>query len=79
MKLTYDTIAKAARKVPDRANANALIVALNQYGERYGLLVPHRLAQFLAQVMHESGEFRYDREVWGPTPAQPTVGKGGRE
>ena len=70
MKLTYDTIAKAARKVPDRANANALIVALNQYGERYGLLVPHRLAQFLAQVMHESGEFRYDREVWGPTPAQ---------
>ena len=70
MKLTYDTIAKAARKVPDRANANALIVALNQYGELYGLLVPHRLAQFLAQVMHESGEFRYDREVWGPTPAQ---------
>ena len=42
MKLTYDTIAKAARKVPDRANANALIVALNQYGDRYGLLVPHR-------------------------------------
>ena len=41
MKLTYDTIAKAARKVPDMANANALIVALNQYGERYGLLVPH--------------------------------------
>ncbi len=70
MKLTYDVIAKAARKTPDRANANALIVALNQYGERYGLLVPHRLAQFLAQVMHESGEFRYDREVWGPTPAQ---------
>ena len=65
MKLTYDTIAKAARKVPDRANANALIVALNQYGERYGLLVPHRLAQFLAQVI---------------TPAaQQTVGEGGRE
>nr|WP_234835981.1 hypothetical protein [Sinorhizobium meliloti] len=20
--------------------------------------------------MHESGDFRYDREIWGPTPAQ---------
>ena len=33
MQLTYQTIAKAARKTPDKANANALIIALNQYGE----------------------------------------------
>ena len=28
------------------------------------------LAAFLAQVAHESGNFRYIREIWGPTPAQ---------
>ena len=29
-----------------------------------------RLAAFLAQVGHESGSFRYTREIWGPTPTQ---------
>ena len=31
---------------------------------------PAVLAQFLAQVMHESGNLRYVREIWGPTAAQ---------
>ncbi len=31
---------------------------------------PHRLAQYFAPLMHESGDFRYDRELWDPTPAQ---------
>lgn len=73
MQLTYQTIAAVTRRkatAASRKNAESVLVALNQYGERYGLLLPHRLAQFLAQVMHESGEFTYDREVWGPTPAQ---------
>lgn len=30
----------------------------------------HRLAHFLAQVLHESAALRYVREIWGPTPAQ---------
>lgn len=51
-------------------NVISMVKALNQYGERYGLDLPHRFAQFAAQVGHESGRFRYDREVWGPTPAQ---------
>lgn len=29
-----------------------------------------RLAAFMAQVGHESGEFKYMEEIWGPTPAQ---------
>lgn len=29
-----------------------------------------RLANFLGQASHETGQFRYLREVWGPTPAQ---------
>ncbi|WP_343618839.1 glycoside hydrolase family 19 protein [Ralstonia sp.] len=31
---------------------------------------PTRAAAFLAQVGHESGQLRYLREIWGPTPAQ---------
>lgn len=29
-----------------------------------------RLANFIGQAAHESGGFRYMREIWGPTPAQ---------
>ena len=39
---------------------------------RFGaaLLPLHILAQVLAQVIHESGRFKYVREIWGPTAAQ---------
>ncbi len=53
-----------------KANANliSLVVGLDAYPA--GLDKPHRAAQFLAQVLHENGGGRYDKEVWGPTPAQ---------
>lgn len=31
---------------------------------------PLRIAAFLAQMGHESGEFRYMEELWGPTEQQ---------
>ena len=31
---------------------------------------PARQAAFLAQLAHESGEFKWMEEIWGPTPAQ---------
>ncbi len=31
---------------------------------------PQRIAAFLAQVGHESGEFKFMGEIWGPTPQQ---------
>lgn len=73
MQLTYEMIVAASRRKPTdktRANAQSLLVTLNEYGERTGLLKPHRLAIFLANVMHENAEFHYDQEIWGPTPAQ---------
>lgn len=53
-----------------KSNANSVISALNTYGSKFGLDQPHREAQFLPQILHESGSFVYDREIWGPTAAQ---------
>lgn len=46
----------------------ALMARVAKYGGP--LNEPAVLAQFLAQVMHESGGLRYVREIWGPTKAQ---------
>lgn len=53
-----------------RANAASCLAGLSDYGQLVGLNQPHRLAHYLSQILHESGAFAYDREVWGPTPAQ---------
>ena len=46
----------------------ALMARVKEYGGPLNELPV--LAQFLAQVMHESGGLRYVREIWGPTKAQ---------
>ncbi|MEP0546747.1 MAG: glycoside hydrolase family 19 protein [Rhodothermales bacterium] len=38
--------------------------------EEFEINTPLRQAAFLAQLAHESGEFRYMEEIWGPTAAQ---------
>lgn len=37
---------------------------------KFGIDSPLRQAHFLAQIAHESGRFKYVREIWGPTPQQ---------
>lgn len=39
---------------------------------RYGIVGTARVAAFIAQVGHESGQLRYVREIWGPTAQQLT-------
>lgn len=73
MQLSIEQVREIARKpliAAAVANASSVLIALDRHGRGLGLDQPHRLAQFLPQIMHESGEFRFDREVWGPTEAQ---------
>lgn len=51
-----------------QARKAALMQRVSDYGGPIN--EPAVLAQFLAQVMHESGNLRYVREIWGPTKAQ---------
>lgn len=65
-----EQIARGKLSKEARRNAVSVLTALDRYGAKFGLDQPHRLAQFIPQVMHESGDFKWDREIWGPTPAQ---------
>ncbi len=38
--------------------------------EEFAIASPARMAAFLAQLAHESGQLRFMEEIWGPTPAQ---------
>ena len=37
---------------------------------RYQIVGAKRVAAFIAQVGHESGQLKYVKEIWGPTAAQ---------
>ncbi len=43
---------------------------LNAAMQAYGIGGALRIAAFVAQLAHESGEFRWMEEIWGPTDAQ---------
>lgn len=43
---------------------------LQQAMEEFEINTPLRAAAFLAQLAHESAEFRFMEEIWGPTEAQ---------
>jgi len=52
------------------AKAGVFAPALNTAMQRYQIVGTQRVAAFIAQIGHESGQLRYVREIWGPTPAQ---------
>lgn len=64
-----DLLAAVSDRAPND-NMRSMVAGLEARGEEAGLDRPHRLAQYLAQLCHEGAGFHYDREVWGPTPAQ---------
>jgi len=50
--------------------AGVFVPALNTAMSRYGIVSTVRVAAFIAQVGHESGQLRWVREIWGPTAQQ---------
>ena len=56
--------------------AGVFVPALNTAMNRFGIVGTPRVAAFIAQVGHESGQFRWLKELWGPTAQQ--VGYEGR-
>lgn len=70
MKLTAQHLKAIALGPTDMSNINSIVDATNKYGGQYGMLLPHILAHFIAQLGGESAGFRYDREIWGPTKQQ---------
>ena len=55
---------------PKNTNALKFVDAINQACEKYKINTPQRISAFIAQIAHESGCFKYVREIWGPTKAQ---------
>ena len=50
--------------------ANKYIAHLVEAMDEFEINTPLRAAAFLAQILHESGAFRWMEEIWGPTAAQ---------
>lgn len=54
----------------DKTKRRAYFPFLEQAMDEFEINTPLREAAFLAQIAHESGEFRFMEEIWGPTAAQ---------
>jgi putative chitinase len=53
-----------------RSQAGVFVSALNTAMQHYQIVGPKRMAAFIAQIGHESGQLQYVREIWGPTAQQ---------
>jgi len=68
--VTQDQILKIIGSSQLRDRVNAMTPGINLTLERFKINTPLRIAHFFGQIMHESGGFRWLRELWGPTDAQ---------
>ena len=51
-------------------SAGVFVSALNTAMNHYQIVDLKRVAAFIAQIGHESGQLKYVKEIWGPTKAQ---------
>ena len=51
-------------------SAGVFVPALNTAMSHYQITGTKRIAAFIAQIGHESGQLKYVKEIWGPTAAQ---------
>jgi putative chitinase len=69
MVLTFEQLKAITPGTPDD-RIKLFLPHLNKYLPQYGIDTPIEVASFLSQILHESGGFKYLREIWGPTAAQ---------
>ena len=50
--------------------AGVFVPVLNTAMNRFQIVDTKRVAAFIAQIGHESGQLKYVKEIWGPTAAQ---------
>lgn len=50
--------------------AGVFVPVLNAAMGHYQIIGPKRVAAFIAQIGHESGQLKYVKEIWAPTAAQ---------
>lgn len=62
MRITESQIRRIAPNV-SRANLPGFVADFNVWAAEFGVTTPLRVAHFLAQVLHESGELRYTEEI----------------
>ncbi len=67
--LTADQL-RAIMPATPAARRNAILPFLQAAMTEFAIEAPARMAAFLAQLAHESGQFRFMEEIWGPTAAQ---------
>jgi predicted chitinase len=67
--LTDLQLAQIMRNASQRRRA-LFLQPLNDAMAAHGIDTPLRMAAFLAQLAHESGELQFMEEIWGPTAAQ---------
>src|SRR5262249_16908093 len=67
--LTSDELQSIMPKLSSARNAE-LLPFLQSAMTEFAIEAPARAAAFLAQLAHESGQFRFMEEIWGPTDAQ---------
>jgi putative chitinase len=67
--LTAEQLKSISPNISDKA-IGLFLPYLNKYMPQYGIDTPQRISAFLAQIIHESGGFKYVREIWGPTLQQ---------
>ncbi|POP84417.1 chitinase [Pseudomonas syringae] len=68
MSITAQQLLQILPNAGQRAGVFAPV--LNTAMSKYQIVTPLRIAAFIAQVGHESGQLRYVREIWGPTTQQ---------
>lgn len=66
------TTEQLAQIVPDlsKAKAEEILPYLNGAMREFEINTPIRVAAFVSQIAHETGGFKWFKEIWGPTPQQ---------